>query len=179
MKLKNYFSCIFVFILFFMMSGSCHRVGKASKSFDDNTPGKVVLSLNPDSTPRDVIYYKVDPSGNITDEAIHEIHYFPNKKKYVEGDLKEGKREGTWYAYFENGKVNTEATYEEGKEIGSYKVYRENGKLLFSGQFDKGICTGTWLFYNPDGLVSKKIEATPTTIACGWCPKCRSLQHNH
>jgi len=164
-------------VLLLVFSESCAKKGKAgSVDPDDTIKGRTVIALNSDSTPRVVYYYKVDQTGKITDERIHETHYFPGKKKYTDGGIKNGMRDGQWFAYFENGKINTEANYVEDKEHGAYKVYYENGQLYYSGHYDMGICKGDWLFYAVDGTLNNTIVANDTTIVCGTCPRCNDIR---
>ena len=145
---------------------------KNGKDPDDMIEGRVVMAMNDDNTPKVVYYYKVDQNGKTTDEKIREIHYFPGKKKYVEGGFKNNLREGVWHAYFENGNVNTEVFYVDGKEHGDYKVYYENGTLRYIEHYNMGICDGTWSFYAEDGSLVKEIIADENTAVCLRCPRC-------
>lgn len=164
-------------ILPFYFFSACAKKGSASSiDPDDTIQGRTVIAMNPDSTPKVVYYYRTDPSGKKTDEVIREIHYFPGKKKYIDGGLKNNKRDGKWVAYFQNGNLNTEAFYIDGKEHGDYRVYYENGKLRYSGHFTNGICDGEWSFYNHSGLLEKKIEANENAIVCGSCSKCNAVR---
>jgi len=146
--------------------------------FDKNTPGREVVAAYNDTTPQVVIYYKVDENGNPTQEKIGESFYYENNQEYVGGGLKNGKRDGKWYAFFRDGSVQTEAYYIDGKEQGAYNVYRENGKPYYKGHYDHGNCDGTWYWYDEDGNVTKKIKADNNTIACGYCRKCMQLKEN-
>jgi antitoxin component YwqK of YwqJK toxin-antitoxin module len=123
-----------------------------------------------------VYYYKTDEKGNKTDEKVGEAYYYENKQQFVGGGLKEGKREGKWYAFFRDGSVQTEAFYIDGKEHGDYNVYRENGNPFFKGHYDHGNCDGTWSWYDENGNQTKKIKADKNTIACEYCQKCLKLK---
>jgi antitoxin component YwqK of YwqJK toxin-antitoxin module len=129
-----------------------------------------------DTIPQVVFYYKVDKKGNQTQEKIGEAYYYDNKQEYIGGGLKDGKREGKWYAFFKDGSVQTEAFYIDGKEHGAYNIYRENGKPLFKGHYDHGICNGTWYWYDENGKQTKKVKADKNTIACEYCSKCMRLK---
>ena len=144
--------------------------------FDLDTKGAQVMASYNDSIPQVVFYYKLDKQGNPTDEKIGEAYYYENKQEYVGGGLKDGIREGKWYAFFRDGSVQTEAFYIDGKEHGAYKVYQENGKPLFKGHYDYGNCDGTWYFYDNEGKLTKKIKTDKNTQVCGYCPRCLELK---
>ena len=154
---------------------ACHK-RNPKPVFQVDDPGSEVIASYGDSIPQLVFFYKVDKSGNKTQEKIGEAYYYDNKQEYVGGGLKEGKREGKWYAFFKDGSVQTEAFYINGKEHGNYNVYRENGKPLFKGHYDHGICNGTWYWYNEKGDLLRKIQADENTIACEYCEKCLKLK---
>lgn len=135
-----------------------------------------IVAVNQDSTPKIVYSYKLDDQGKPTKEKVHETHYFSSKKKYIDGGIKNDKREGPWFAYYENGKINTEAFYVDGKENGDYKVYYENGNLHYAGHYNMGTCEGEWLFYSPDGIVEKRLIADENTIICASCPRCAEIK---
>jgi hypothetical protein len=145
--------------------------------FDLKSPGGEVVASYNDTLPQIVFYYKLDEKGTPTQEKIGEAYYYENKQQYVGGGLKEGKRDGKWYAFFRDGSVQTEAFYIDGKEHGAYNVYRENGNPIFKGHYTHGDCDGTWTWYNEDGSVSKKIKADKNTAACEYCPKCLKLKN--
>ena len=170
----QYFQVLWVLGLFLFFT-SCNT--KAPKPvFDLNSPGGEVIALHSDSTPKIVHYYKVDKNGNTTREKIGEAYYYENKQEYVGGGLKDGQRNGKWYAFFRDGSVQTEAYYIDGKEHGDYNVYRENGKPLFKGHYNNGICDGVWYWFNVDGVQTRRIKADNNTIACEYCQKCLSLK---
>lgn len=145
---------------------------------DDTLKGRVVVEMNFDSTPKKVYYYDVDERGMTTDNVNHEIHYYPGKKKHVEGDIKNNLREGLWYAYFENGNVQTKAFYINGKEHGDYLLYHENGGIYQEGKYDNGICIDKLVIYDEKGKVIKTLIANDTTIICGRCPRCNNIRDN-
>jgi len=149
---------------------------RPTPEFTLNTPGGAVMVAYNDSTPQVVFFYKIDEDGNTTQEKIGEAYFYENKQEYVSGGLKDGNRDGQWYAFFRDGSVQTEAFYVDGKEHGAYNVYRENGKLLFKGHYNHGVCDGTWIWYNEEGKQTKKIKADKNTIACEYCPKCMQLK---
>lgn len=115
---------------------------------------KVLISYDEDS-PRDVFYYEYDSLGNPTKNKVHETHYYPGKKKYVDGNVSKDNRDGLWYAYHENGNVQTKAYYVNGKEDGQYAVYYENGSVRYTGKYKAGKRVGTWFFYDENEKLTK------------------------
>jgi len=177
--MKNIIYAIVVVCCAFFLD-SCTPKSKNVESIDPDdttTLGRKVEEMNADGTPKLLHFYKVDDQGRITDELIREVAYFPGKKKFIAGDIKNGKRNGHWFAYFENGKVNTEATYIEGKPDGVYTVYYDNGQIRYQGHYNKGICDGEWRFYTVDGKLDKTLVANDKTVICGSCNRCQKISN--
>ena len=172
-KINPFYQSLLIVGLIICFS-ACNK--KPKPVFDLNSPGGEIIASYNDTLPQIVFYYKVDENGNKTQEKIGEAYYYDNKQEYVGGGLKEGKRDGKWYAFFKDGSVQTEAFYIDGQEHGAYNVYREPGKPLYKGHFNHGICDGTWYFYDEDGKQTQKIKADKNTIACGYCSKCQNLK---
>lgn len=105
-------------------------------------------SENGDESPRDVFYYKLDSNGQPTDERVHETHYYPGNRKYIDGNVASDARDGLWYAYHKNGNVQTMAHYKNGVEEGRYVVYYENGAVYYTGMYKAGKRVGIWAFYD-------------------------------
>lgn len=125
-------------------------VGKIDQN--DTLPGKKVQQVYADNQARDVLFYKVDENGQLTDEIYREVHYFDSTHyKYIEGNIEKAQRDGAWYAYHKNGNLCTEAYYVDGKEEGDYKVYHDNGIPYYAGKYKNGMKTGVWKFYGEDG----------------------------
>jgi antitoxin component YwqK of YwqJK toxin-antitoxin module len=174
---KVFHLCFFLFCLLICFNFCTKKAPKPV--FDLSTPGAEVVASYNDSIPQVVFYYKVDENGNQTQEKIGESYYYENKQEYVGGGLKDGKRDGKWYAFFRNGSVQTEAFYIDGQEHGAYNVYRENGKPLYKAHYDHGICDGTWYFYDEEGTITEKKIADKNTIVCGYCQKCLKLKQKN
>jgi len=145
--------------------------------FDLDTPGGEVVALfEEENTPRVVFFYNIDENGNQTQEQIGVAEYYSNQQERLGGGMKDGKRDGKWYAFFPDGSVQVDAFYIDGIEHGDYIVYRENGNPYFKGHYDHGICDGTWRWYDENGNQTKKIKADKKTIACEYCTKCLALK---
>lgn len=98
--------------------------------------------------PRDVFYYEKDSLGQPTNVKVHETHYYPGEKVYMDGNIKNNERDGLWYAYHKNGNVQTMAHYRNGQPDGLYAVYYENGNVYYTGQYKEGRRVGVWKFYD-------------------------------
>ncbi len=98
--------------------------------------------------PRDVFYYEKDSLGQPTNVKVHETHYYPEEKVYIDGNIKNNERDGLWYAYHKNGNVQTMAHYRNGQPDGLYAVYHENGSVYYTGQYKAGKRVGVWKFYD-------------------------------
>ncbi|MCQ2283872.1 MAG: hypothetical protein MJZ57_03095 [Bacteroidales bacterium] len=117
---------------------------------------KVLVSYNDDEeSPRDVFYYKMDDKGQPTDEKVHETHYYPGNKKYIDGNVANDSRDGLWYAYHPNGNVQTMAHYRNGVEDGQYTVYYENGSVRYTGKYKAGKRIGVWSFFDENEKLVK------------------------
>jgi len=184
--MKNAFYCtvklvyrvFFVFcILFFIIS--CNTKSDPPKLvFNLDSRGSEIVASFEDDTPQVVFFYDVDETGIQTQERIGVAEFYPNKQERLGGALKNGEKEGQWYAFFSDGSVQTDAFYLNGKEHGNYNVYRENGNPLFKGHYNHGICDGTWYWFNENGKQIRKVKADNKTIACEYCKKCLTLKAN-
>jgi len=107
-----------------------------------------------DGKPRHVCVYKVVDGIEV---KIKEKELYDNGKVRMEGDIKEGQREGVWIVYFDDGTLWSEGTYIEGKRNGVAKNFFPNGKIRYEGFFTDDEKSGHWNFYNEKGqLVEEK-----------------------
>jgi antitoxin component YwqK of YwqJK toxin-antitoxin module len=67
------------------------------------------------------------------------------------GEMKNGKRNGSWTCYYDDGKIQTEGIYTEDLKQGLWKMYHTNGKLAGEGAFEKDHEKGKWKFYDEEG----------------------------
>jgi hypothetical protein len=164
---------LIVWILFFF--AACQKK-QPKPVFDLNTPGGTVVASFEDDTPQVIFYYELDGNGNPTEKQIGVAEFYPDQQERLGGGMKEGKRNGQWYAFFPDGSVQVDAFYIDGIEHGPYIVYRENGNPYYKGHYDHGNCDGTWYWYDENGKQTKKIKADNNTIACEYCSKCLKLK---
>jgi antitoxin component YwqK of YwqJK toxin-antitoxin module len=87
-----------------------------------------------------------------TRTLIKEILYYPNHQKYMEGEYKDGKREGKWTSWNQNGNKWSEGNFKNGLDDGLRIIYHENGKLFIEGYYKAGLKTGVWRFYDDQGV---------------------------
>lgn len=166
---------LFFLLIPFLIFYSCRPGGSKSDVVDpdETMPGRKVMILNPDSTPKVVYYYPVDAQGNLIGKHNREIHYLPGKKKYVEGYVQDDKRNGEWKSYFEDGStLKSIANYNDGQLDGSYKIFHENGKIWIDGQYKNGHCDGKWIYYDATGNITNEFTTDDNSIGCKNCPKC-------
>jgi antitoxin component YwqK of YwqJK toxin-antitoxin module len=87
---------------------------------------------------------------------VKECLYYPNHQKYMEGEYKNGKREGVWKSWNENGNLWSEGTFKNGLDEGLRTIYHENGKKFIEGYYTNGKKTGIWKFYDENGNFVKE-----------------------
>ncbi|MEO7082004.1 MAG: hypothetical protein ABIY71_10775 [Flavobacteriales bacterium] len=75
----------------------------------------------------------------------------------MEGDRKNGLRQGVWTSYFPNGRVKSKNEYREGKLQGLSTVFRENGSIYYTGQHKDDKQVGEWRFYDEQGTLERTV----------------------
>jgi antitoxin component YwqK of YwqJK toxin-antitoxin module len=89
---------------------------------------------------------------------IHEVVYYENKQKKIEGKYKDEQRDGLWRAWYKNGTIWSEGEYKDGKRNGIGFSYHENGKIYIEGKYQDDIRVGAWRFYDTTGLLTKEVN---------------------
>jgi antitoxin component YwqK of YwqJK toxin-antitoxin module len=77
--------------------------------------------------------------------------YYPNGQKFLDGQYRQGRREGDWTYWFDNGQVNRMVTFQNGQLNGEWEVYRADGTLSAKQAFDSGLRNGDWTTYDATG----------------------------
>ncbi len=116
---------------------------------------RVVVQTFPDGKVELEKYFIIRSNDSI---LVKEIGYYPGGKKRIEGEYKEGKREGRWNYWFENGNKWSEAYYVGDIRDGRSTVWHENGKKYFEGNYKAGERTGLWKFWDEEGRSVKEIN---------------------
>ncbi len=105
-------------------------------TFENGTPLKVTYS--DDNNPSDVKYEKkFYQSGNI----------------FMEGPLKDGRRDGKWIAWYENGVIWSVGFYQDGLKNGASEVYYENGQIRYTKNYEEDVAEALWQFYDEQGVL--------------------------
>lgn len=66
------------------------------------------------------------------------IEYYPDGKKFYEGYIENGKKEGLWIWYYSNGQKRLEETYSNGLLNGARIGFDESGKETFKTSYTQG-----------------------------------------
>lgn len=84
--------------------------------------------------------------------------YSPQGWLQMEGDMREGERNGVWTSYSPLGKVKSRNEYRNGKLEGLSTVFRDNGALYYSGKYKNDKQVGRWEFYNETGNLERTVN---------------------
>ena len=84
---------------------------------------------------RDGVMY--EPSKEEPFTGRHVIHH-ENGQKQVEGNYKEGMKDGHWTYWYENGQKESEGNFKEGMEDGLWILWDENGQKKSEGNYKDG-----------------------------------------
>ena len=136
------FSGLFsAFVFLFSCNGKKEYYREIEKSYSSGTP-------------HIVNFYESKDKKQLTKQTV----YYKNGHKKMEGNFKNGKRDGLWQAWFADGKLWSETNYTEGIENGQKTVYYENGQKYFSGEMKNGKRRGKWTFWKENGEILKEID---------------------
>jgi antitoxin component YwqK of YwqJK toxin-antitoxin module len=103
---------------------------------------------------RDDIYYTKDINKPYTGAVFR---LYQNGDKWIEGYLKDGKKEGKWTDYYEDGHIKAEAYFKDGILEGKGTDYYEDGHIKAEAYFKDGMPDGKGTDYYEDGQI--KAEA--------------------
>jgi antitoxin component YwqK of YwqJK toxin-antitoxin module len=117
-------------------------------------PFEAVEETFPDGSPKVVRYYKSETK----EVMLKETQYYQDGAKYIEGDYKNGKRNGKWMAWHPNGNVWSIGYYKKGVEVGLKTVFHENGNKYYEGKVDGERRIGKWTFWDEEGEEIKSIN---------------------
>lgn len=79
------------------------------------------------------------------------ICFWQRRRKYAEGPVVNGKKEGKWVYWYQNGQKQMEGEYIEGKKNGTWLKWHENGKKQIEGEFIKDAMHGRWTCWYGSG----------------------------
>lgn len=116
---------------------------------------RVVVKTYPDGSVELEQYYLFEKNDSV---LIKETGYYADGQKRIEGEFKDGKRDGKWTYWFANGNKWSEARYKNDIREGKSTVWHENGKKYFEGQYRNGERHGNWRFWKENGELLKEIN---------------------
>jgi antitoxin component YwqK of YwqJK toxin-antitoxin module len=115
----------------------------------------VISETYPDGAPKVVHYF----SGEGMEKTLaKKSFYYPDGQLRMEGEYKNGQKNGLWVAYYESGLKWSEGNYKDGVSHGKTITYHENGKKYYEGFYDEGRRVGLWRFWNEEGVLEKEIN---------------------
>ncbi len=107
----------------------------------------------------------------IADSVKDGHHLYKDKagRPLMEGDMRNGQRDGVWTSYLPNGRVQSRNVYEQGVLNGMSTVFHDNGVLYYSGAQRRGKPFGEWKFYDDHGVLARTViyDSTGTMIGPG------------
>ncbi|MCF8303168.1 MAG: hypothetical protein K9I94_07830 [Bacteroidales bacterium] len=131
---------ILLLILTILITGAC------------STREKVIAEKFPDGSPKIIEIYE----GSDQDKTlVKRIAYYDNEHKRVEGQFKNGEKNGQWTYWYESGHKWSEGYFKDGKSHGMRTVWHENGNKYIEGEYRKGKRIGKWKFWNEQGELIK------------------------
>ena len=88
---------------------------------------------------------------NKSGECVRSVEYYDSGSVKMEGEMKNGQRDGEWTAYFPDGRVQSHGYFKNGERTGDSKVYWSNGNLRYVGHYKNGTHCGKWTWYDEQG----------------------------
>lgn len=116
---------------------------------------EVVTETYADGTPKVVKYF--DGEGKAK-TMVKEAFYYPDGNLRMEGEFKEGLKNGKWVSYYNNGNKWSEGYYLKGINDGKTITWHENGQKYYEGEYRDGERAGTWKFWDENGEFIKEIN---------------------
>jgi antitoxin component YwqK of YwqJK toxin-antitoxin module len=145
-------------------------LGGAARPVQAANPDVKAVYLNepePAPTPQVVGHAKLDEKyadGSIRvhrevvklsdDQIINDgryTEYYPNGKKFAEGNYIMGVHDGEWSFWHDNGQAAKTVTFKNGRADGEWEVHRPDGTLQAKKSYKDNQRQGTWVVYYEDG----------------------------
>ena len=132
-------------ILFFsVLIISCGQAEDKKENTGKDSIAKVGASkaVN-DSTPEiDGVFEKKYPNGNVS----------------LRGEMRSGKREGTWFSYYQDGQPMSQSEYVNGIRSGKSITWYSNGQKRFEGAYTDDKQTGVWKYWEENGKLAQEVD---------------------
>lgn len=116
---------------------------------------QVVAEKYADGTPKVVKYFK---GKGKTKSMVKESFFYPDGQLRMEGEYKEGVKDGHWISFYNNGNKWSEGYYTKGINNGKTITWHENGQKYYEGSYDNGKRSGIWKFWDENGEFIKEIN---------------------
>jgi len=86
------------------------------------------------------------------------IKRYKNGVIEIQGQMKDGKREGVWKSFYQNGGPWSETTFVAGKREGATTSFYENGQKRYVGFFANDRESGKWSFWDEQGNLAREMD---------------------
>jgi len=116
---------------------------------------KKVAEAYTDGTPKVIQYF--DGEG-VAKTMVREQMFYPDGQLRMEGEYKNGQKDGHWISYYNNGNPWSEGFYKEGRNEGKTTTWHENGKKYYEGFYKNNERSGKWTFWDEDGNLVKEVD---------------------
>ena len=82
--------------------------------------------------------------------GLNTEYYDNGQKKFIEGNLKDGKQDGKWTGWYRNGQIRSERDFKDGNIDGKHTSWYENGQIWSERNYKDGNTDGkaTWWYEN-------------------------------
>lgn len=161
--MKIYFNILFALTLLLFISSCNSNKTKFIKNEklpkfvkNDTLINTHIVKIIDINENRPQIIHFINPTDTIF--KIEKQYYSGSGKIYIEGELKNEKREGKWLAWYENGILWSMGYYKDGKKEGPNEAYYTNGNLRYSKFYKNDKSEGLAKFFNPHGELIAEIE---------------------
>lgn len=128
----------FIFSVFFIFScGNAQKVEVA-------TTNDSIKTLNTDTV-------KIPNNGDY-------IKRYKNGVIEIQGQMKDGKRDGVWKSFYQNGAPWSETVFTGGQKNGATSSFYENGQKRYAGFFTNDKESGKWSFWDEQGNLVREMD---------------------
>ncbi len=86
------------------------------------------------------------------------IKRYKNGVIEIQGQMKDGKREGIWKSFYQNGAAWSETTFSAGVKNGATASFYENGQKRYAGFFTNDKESGKWSFWDEQGNLAREMD---------------------
>ena len=135
----------------------CSILIVACKQSTSGSDGAVPPQLPNNTMKSDTFVHPAVPADPKIADGMN-ITRWPNGNVKMQGNYKDGKRQGEWQSFFENGKMNSDEIFIDGQTNGKVTVYYENGKKRYEGENNNGKLSGVWNYWDEKGKLTRSVD---------------------